>query len=45
MLIITVRFSLSAGAHSLTLRAREAGTKADRVIVTNDLSFVPTETP
>lgn len=38
-------FSLSSGTHTLTLRGREAGTKADRVIVTNDLAFVPTETP
>jgi hypothetical protein len=38
-------FSLAAGTHSLTLRTREAGTKADRVIVTNDLAFVPTEAP
>jgi hypothetical protein len=38
-------FSLTAGSHSLTLRTREAGTKVDRVIVTNKLSFVPTEAP
>jgi hypothetical protein len=38
-------FSLSAGSHSLRLRGREKNTRADRVIVTNDLSFVPTETP
>jgi hypothetical protein len=38
-------FSLSAGSHTLTFRGREIGTKVDRVIVTNDLSFVPTEAP
>ena len=38
-------FSLSAGSHSLKFRAREPDTRVDRVIVTNDLAFVPTETP
>jgi hypothetical protein len=38
-------FSLSAGSHTLTFRGREVGTKIDRVIVTNNLSFVPTEVP
>jgi len=38
-------FSLSAGSHTLTFRGREADTWLDRVIVTNDGSFVPTESP
>jgi hypothetical protein len=38
-------FSLSAGSHTLTFRGREASTKLDRVIVTDDASFVPTEVP
>ena len=38
-------FTLSGGSHTLTFRGREKNTKADRVIVTNDLAFVPTETP
>jgi hypothetical protein len=38
-------FSLSAGSHTLTFRGREADTWLDRVIVTNDGSFVPTEAP
>jgi hypothetical protein len=38
-------FSLSAGSHTLTFRGREAGTILDRVIVTNDSTFVPTEAP
>jgi len=38
-------FSLSAGNHSLRFRGREVDSGLDRVIVTNDSSFVPTETP
>lgn len=38
-------FSLSAGSHTLTFRGREVSTKLDRVIVTTDGSFVPTEVP
>ncbi|HEY1252200.1 MAG TPA: right-handed parallel beta-helix repeat-containing protein [Thermoanaerobaculia bacterium] len=38
-------FSLSEGSHTLTFRGREADTWLDRVIVTNDGSFVPTEAP
>jgi hypothetical protein len=38
-------FSLSAGSHTLTFRGREVATWLDRVIVTNDPAFVPTETP
>jgi hypothetical protein len=37
-------FSLSAGSHTLTFRAREI-TPLDRIIITNDASFVPTEAP
>ena len=38
-------FSLSAGSHTLTFRGRETSTLLDRIIVTTDASFVPTETP
>ena len=38
-------FALTAGVHTLTFRAREAGAVLDRLIVTADTSFVPTETP
>ena len=38
-------FSLSAGSHTLEFRGRETNTRVDRVIVTNDLSFVPSEAP
>jgi hypothetical protein len=37
--------SLSAGLHSIELGGREAETRADRVILTNDPLFVPTEQP
>ncbi len=33
--------TLEAGRHTLTLRNREDGTRLDRVLVTNDLAFVP----
>ncbi|ARA92159.1 hypothetical protein AWN76_002545 [Rhodothermaceae bacterium RA] len=33
--------TLEAGRHTLTLRNREDGTRLDRVLVTNDLTFVP----
>jgi hypothetical protein len=38
-------FSLSSGSHTLTFRGRETTTRLDRVIVTTDAAFVPTETP
>lgn len=38
-------FSLTAGSHSLTFRGREKLARVDRVLVTNDLAFVPTEVP
>ena len=38
-------FSLTTGSHSLTFRGRETLTQLDRVILTNDSSFVPTEVP
>jgi hypothetical protein len=33
---------LSAGVHTLTFRSRELNAKIDRVIITNDLNYVPT---
>ena len=34
-------FYLEPGMHTLSVRSREAGTRLDRVLVTNDKSFVP----
>jgi hypothetical protein len=34
-------FELSAGIHEIVFRAREPDTKLDRLIITNNLSFVP----
>jgi hypothetical protein len=34
-------FTLTAGAHTLTLGPGEAGPRCDRVLVTDDLSYVP----
>ena len=34
-------FLLSAGAHNITFRGREAGTGLDQMLVTNDPNFVP----
>jgi hypothetical protein len=36
-------FALAAGTHTLKFRAREAGATVDRLIVTSDTTFVPTE--
>ena len=36
-------FHLTAGTHTLRIKTRNAGTGLDRVIVTSDMSFVPTE--
>jgi hypothetical protein len=38
-----VRFSLAPGEYTLTLKPREAGTKIDRLLITNDLQDVPQE--
>ena len=34
-------YTLSAGEHVLMIKHREDGTKLDRLLITNDLSFVP----
>ena len=36
-------FPISPGTHTLLFRTRNRGTGLDRVIVTNDMTFVPTE--
>ena len=36
-----VTWSLSAGTHTLKVKQREDGTKADKILITNDLSLVP----
>jgi len=38
-------FTLTAGLQSIELGGREAQTRADRVLLTNDPTFVPTEQP
>lgn len=38
-------YTLAQGLHSLELGGREAQARADRVLVTNDPTFVPTEQP
>jgi hypothetical protein len=38
-------FNLSAGSHTVKFRGRETNSKLDRVLITNDLSFVPTASP
>jgi polygalacturonase len=39
-----VVFSLGAGAHTVTFAYREDGTRLDRILVTNDLALVPSDT-
>ena len=39
-----VTFSLAAGTHTVTFAYREDGTLLDRVLVTNDLALVPSDT-
>ena len=39
-----VIFSLSAGEHVVIVKHREAGTKLDRLLITNDLTYVPHDT-
>jgi hypothetical protein len=36
-----VRFSLTPGEYTLTLKSREAGAKIDRLLITNNLQYVP----
>ena len=37
------QFTFAAGSHTIRLRERDPLTRVDRVIVTNDFAFVPTE--
>jgi hypothetical protein len=34
-------FYLTAGSHTIRFDGREAGTRLDQVLITNDLSYVP----
>jgi hypothetical protein len=36
-----VVYSLAAGPHTLVIKQREDGTKIDRILITNDLAYVP----
>jgi hypothetical protein len=36
-----VMYELSAGQHTLVIKQREEGTKLDRILITNDLAYVP----
>jgi hypothetical protein len=36
-----VVYSLTAGQHTLIVKQREGGTKLDRLLITNDLQYVP----
>lgn len=38
-------YTLGAGLHSFELGGREARARADRILITNDPAFVPTEAP
>jgi len=35
------QFYLTAGQHTITIDGREAGTRLDQILITNDLSYVP----
>ena len=39
-----VTFTLSAGTHTIKVKVREDGTKIDKLLLTNDISFVPSGT-
>jgi poly(beta-D-mannuronate) lyase len=39
---VLVTYNLAAGSHTLQFAYREDGTRLDRLLVTNDLQFVPT---
>jgi len=38
-----VVYGLAAGQHTLVVKQREDGTKIDRILITNDMSYVPEE--
>lgn len=38
-------FSLSAGAHTLTIRVREIGAGLDQILITDDQAYVPANAP
>jgi hypothetical protein len=39
------QFTLAVGAHTLSFTGREAGARLDAVIITSDITFVPTDAP
>ena len=36
-----VVYSLTAGPHTFTVKQRENGTKLDRILITDDMAYVP----
>jgi len=36
-------FFLNAGVHTLTIRQRDSGTKLDKLVITNDVNWMPQE--
>ena len=34
-------YNFDVGVHTLTIKQREAGTKVDRILVTDDIAYVP----
>ena len=36
-----VVYSLGAGQHTLIIKQREDGTKIDRILITNDMQYIP----
>jgi cysteine-rich repeat protein len=38
-----ITFNLSAGMHTIKVKQRRDGTKIDRLVLTNDLSFIPSD--
>ncbi len=38
-------YYLTAGTHTLVIRARESGAKLDKIIITNDDNFIPSNPP
>jgi hypothetical protein len=38
---VPLEYTLAAGTHTLRIKQRENGTKLDKLLITNDLTYVP----
>jgi hypothetical protein len=39
--VTLMQYALAAGTHTLQIKQRDDGTKLDKILITNDLNYIP----